>query len=94
MKVFVAILVAVLAIGANAQTGPCASIRSRAAWSARAANTGISYFFFVLIISFNKFSYTAVLPTQPPNAFVVHHTAGARCTTQALCDQQMRNIQR
>lgn len=44
MKVFVAILVAVLAIGANAQTGPCASIRSRAAWSARAANTGLSYF--------------------------------------------------
>lgn len=36
---------------------------------------------------------TAVLPTQPPNAFVVHHTAGARCTTAALCDAQMRNIQ-
>lgn len=93
MKVFVAILVAVLAIGANAQTGPCASIRSRAAWSARAANTGLSYFIFPHIF-FNKISYAAVLPTQPPNAFVVHHTAGARCTTQALCDQQMRNIQR
>lgn len=75
MKLFVTLLVAALAIGANAQTGPCASIRSRAAWAARAAST-------------------AVLPTQPPNAFVVHHTAGARCATQALCDQQMRNIQR
>lgn len=74
MKCFIALVVAALAIGANAQTGPCASIRSRAAWNARGANT-------------------AVLPTQPPNAFVVHHTAGARCTTAALCDQQMRNIQ-
>lgn len=74
MKGFVALVVAVLAIGANAQTGPCASIRSRAAWGSRTTST-------------------AVLPTQPPDHFVVHHTAGARCTTQALCDAQMRNIQ-
>jgi N-acetylmuramoyl-L-alanine amidase len=33
------------------------------------------------------------LSTQPPNAFVIHHTAGARCSTQAACDQQMRYIQ-
>jgi peptidoglycan recognition protein len=74
MKVFVTLLVAALAIGANAQTGPCANVRTRSQWGARAANT-------------------AVLPTQPPTHFVVHHTAGARCTTQALCDAQMRNIQ-
>lgn len=36
---------------------------------------------------------TAMLGTNPPNSFVVHHTAGARCSTQAACDQQMRNIQ-
>jgi hypothetical protein len=23
------------------------------------------------------------MPTQPPTGFAVHHTAGARCTTQA-----------
>lgn len=40
MKIFIALLVAALAIGgSNAQTGPCANIRSRAAWGARAANT-------------------------------------------------------
>lgn len=27
------------------------------------------------------------------SGFAVHHTAGARCTTQAACDTQMRNIQ-
>lgn len=72
---FVLLVVAALAIGAKAQTGPCANVRTRAAWGARAANT-------------------AFLPTQPPNAFVVHHTAGARCATQAACDTQMRNIQK
>ena len=36
---------------------------------------------------------TAWLTVQPPDSFVVHHTAGARCTTTALCDAQMRNIQ-
>jgi peptidoglycan recognition protein len=34
-----------------------------------------------------------VLQKQPPNSFVVHHTAGNCCLTQAACDQQMRNIQ-
>lgn len=33
------------------------------------------------------------MATQPPSGFAIHHTAGARCTTQALCDAQMRNIQ-
>lgn len=33
------------------------------------------------------------MATQPPSGFAIHHTAGARCTTQAACDQQMRNIQ-
>jgi N-acetylmuramoyl-L-alanine amidase len=33
------------------------------------------------------------MPSQPPSGFAVHHTAGARCTTQAACDTQMRNIQ-
>lgn len=72
MKIFVTILIAVLALEANAQN--CPPIRTRAAWGARAANTPI-------------------LPNQPPNHFVIHHTAGARCSTQAACDQQMRNIQ-
>lgn len=33
------------------------------------------------------------MATRPPSGFAVHHTAGARCTTQAACDTQMRNIQ-
>ncbi|CRL04926.1 CLUMA_CG018019, isoform A [Clunio marinus] len=74
MKAFLALLVAVLAIGVNGQTGPCANIRTRGAWGSRSTNP-------------------AWLATQPPNAFVVHHTDGARCSTVALCDQQMRNIQ-
>jgi len=36
---------------------------------------------------------TANLPIQPAAFFVVHHTAGALCTTQAECDAQMRGIQ-
>ena len=36
---------------------------------------------------------TAVLPTRPAPWVVIHHTAGAACTTQALCSTQMRNIQ-
>jgi peptidoglycan recognition protein len=74
MKALVTLLVAALAIGANAQTGPCAAVRTRSQWGARAANT-------------------AVLPTQPPTHFVVHHTAGNRCSTQAACDAEMRGIQ-
>lgn len=86
MKVFVAILVAVLAIGANAQTGPCASIRSRAAWSARAANTGISYFFlsssfplinfpiqrcFLLSPRMHSLSITPLVPDAQLKLFVI-----------------------
>lgn len=41
MKCFVALLVAALAIGANAQTGPCANVRTRAAWGSRAATTSV-----------------------------------------------------
>lgn len=74
MKYIIVLVLAALAIGADAQTGPCANVRTRAAWGSRTTNP-------------------AFLPTQPPTAFVVHHTAGARCTTQALCDAQMRNIQ-
>lgn len=33
------------------------------------------------------------MATRPPSGFAIHHTAGARCTTQAACDTQMRNIQ-
>jgi peptidoglycan recognition protein len=33
------------------------------------------------------------MPTLPPSGFAVHHTAGARCTTQAACDTQMRSLQ-
>jgi N-acetylmuramoyl-L-alanine amidase len=33
------------------------------------------------------------MPSQPPSGFAVHHTFGARCTTQAACDTQMRSIQ-
>ncbi|KAL7037606.1 hypothetical protein ACKWTF_009301 [Chironomus riparius] len=33
------------------------------------------------------------MAVRPPSGFAVHHTAGARCTTQAACDTQMRNIQ-
>lgn len=40
MKLLVALLVATLAIGSDAQTGPCAAIRTRTAWGARAANPG------------------------------------------------------
>ncbi|KAL1381001.1 hypothetical protein pipiens_013789 [Culex pipiens pipiens] len=36
---------------------------------------------------------TAVLPTRPAPWVVMHHTAGAHCTTDAACAQQMRNIQ-
>lgn len=39
MKCFVALIVAALAIGANAQTGPCANIRTRAAWGSRTTST-------------------------------------------------------
>lgn len=74
MKVLVALFVVALALGSNAQTGPCSNIRTRAAWNARSSNT-------------------AWLATQPPNAFVVHHTFMARCTTQAACDAEMRTIQ-
>ena len=74
MKLFVTLLVATLAISANAQTGPCANIRTRTQWGARAANP-------------------SWLSTQPPTHFVVHHTAGARCSTQAGCDAEMRGIQ-
>jgi peptidoglycan recognition protein len=35
----------------------------------------------------------AWLSTQPPNAFVVHHTFGARCSSVSACDSQMRGIQ-
>lgn len=38
MKLFIALIVATLAFGSEAQTGPCANIRTRAAWGARAAN--------------------------------------------------------
>ncbi|KAG5679927.1 hypothetical protein PVAND_009463 [Polypedilum vanderplanki] len=33
------------------------------------------------------------MATRPPSGFVIHHTAGARCTTQAACDAMMRNLQ-
>ena len=33
------------------------------------------------------------MATRPPKGFAIHHTEGARCTTQASCDAQMRNIQ-
>ncbi|KAL7012767.1 hypothetical protein ACKWTF_015032 [Chironomus riparius] len=33
------------------------------------------------------------MAVRPPSGFVIHHTAGARCTTQAACDTQMRNLQ-
>lgn len=36
---------------------------------------------------------TAVLPRRPAPWVIIHHTAGAACTTQAACSQQMRNIQ-
>lgn len=36
---------------------------------------------------------TAVLPIRPAPFVVIHHTAGAACTTEATCAQQMRNIQ-
>uniref|UniRef100_A0A1B0CR88 Peptidoglycan-recognition protein n=1 Tax=Lutzomyia longipalpis TaxID=7200 RepID=A0A1B0CR88_LUTLO len=36
---------------------------------------------------------TAALPRVPAPFVVVHHTAGAFCSTQAACAQQMRNIQ-
>lgn len=36
---------------------------------------------------------TAVLPIRPAPFYVIHHTAGAACSTRALCDAQMRNIQ-
>jgi N-acetylmuramoyl-L-alanine amidase len=71
---FLVFLIAALAVSVNAQSGPCANIRTRAQWGARSANTNM-------------------LATIPPNSFVVHHTAGARCSTVAACDQQMRNIQ-
>ena len=74
MHSLVIFIFAVMAVHVDAQSGPCANIRTRAQWSARSANP-------------------PVLATQPPNSFVVHHTAGARCATQAACDQQMRNIQ-
>ncbi|XP_041773377.1 peptidoglycan-recognition protein SC2-like [Anopheles merus] len=36
---------------------------------------------------------TAQLPIRPAPWVVMHHTAGASCTTDAACAQQMRNIQ-
>lgn len=36
---------------------------------------------------------TAVLPIRPAPFVVVHHTAGAQCTTQDACSAQMRNMQ-
>ncbi|KAL7012211.1 hypothetical protein ACKWTF_014692 [Chironomus riparius] len=33
------------------------------------------------------------MTTRPPRGFAIHHTEGARCTSQAACDAQMRNIQ-
>lgn len=75
MKWAIATILAVLSVGAFAQTGPCANIRTRAAWGARAANPGW-------------------LATQPPNAFVVHHTfSPGRCGSQAACDTAMRGMQ-
>uniref|UniRef100_A0A182TR70 Peptidoglycan recognition protein family domain-containing protein n=1 Tax=Anopheles melas TaxID=34690 RepID=A0A182TR70_9DIPT len=35
---------------------------------------------------------TAQLPIRPAPWVVMHHTAGAACTTDAACAQQMRNI--
>lgn len=40
-----------------------------------------------------RFANTAQLPIRPAPFAVIHHTAGAACTTQAACSQQMRNIQ-
>ncbi|XP_055551516.1 peptidoglycan-recognition protein SC2-like [Wyeomyia smithii] len=36
---------------------------------------------------------TPQLPNRPAPWVVMHHTAGAHCTTDAACAQQMRNIQ-
>ena len=36
---------------------------------------------------------TAVLPTRPAPWVVMHHSAGAHCTTDTACAQLMRNIQ-
>ncbi|XP_055638240.1 peptidoglycan-recognition protein SC2-like [Toxorhynchites rutilus septentrionalis] len=36
---------------------------------------------------------TGTLPNRPAPWVVIHHTAGAHCTTDAACAQQMRNIQ-
>ncbi|XP_058444766.1 peptidoglycan-recognition protein SC2-like [Malaya genurostris] len=36
---------------------------------------------------------SAVLPNRPASWVVVHHTAGAHCSTDSGCAQQMRNIQ-
>ncbi|XP_053672928.1 peptidoglycan-recognition protein SC2-like [Anopheles nili] len=36
---------------------------------------------------------TSQLPIRPAPWVVMHHTAGAHCTTDAACAQQMRNIQ-
>lgn len=36
---------------------------------------------------------TAQLPIRPAPFAVVHHTAGAACTNEAACRQQMQNIQ-
>lgn len=33
------------------------------------------------------------LQVQPPQSFVVHHTGGPRCETQAACDAVMRDLQ-
>lgn len=75
MKLLVVLVIAALALGTDAQSGPCANIRTRAQWGARAANPGW-------------------LTTQPPNAFVVHHTfSPGICTTQAACDTAMRGMQ-
>lgn len=94
MKFFVALFLAAAAITANAQTGPCANVRTRTAWGSRTTNPA-------WLTSENENGQHLFLThflwlsiqAQPPNAFVVHHTAGARCTTQAACDTQMRNIQ-
>ncbi|CRK97725.1 CLUMA_CG011105, isoform A [Clunio marinus] len=38
MKIIVSLLVVLFVVAVNGQTGPCANVRTRAAWGARAAN--------------------------------------------------------
>lgn len=74
MKSFIALVAAVLILGVDAQTGPCAAIRTKSHWGSRVTNP-------------------ALLPNLPPDHFVIHHSAGNRCATQAQCDIEMRRIQ-